>query len=62
MTRIKGSLAKRNFDDTNKRRHGRWALIAWSDGVMGIERKNKNRDYQQLRVWEDAINLYAATC
>ena len=25
-------------------------------------RKNKNRGYQQLRVWEDAINYYAQTC
>ena len=24
--------------------------------------KNKNRGYQQLRVWEDAIELYAASC
>jgi four helix bundle protein len=29
---------------------------------MGIKRKNKNRGYQQLRVWEDAIKLYAETC
>jgi len=25
-------------------------------------RKNKNRGYQQLRVWEDAISYYARTC
>ena len=25
-------------------------------------RKNKNRGYQQLRVWEDAISYYAQTC
>ncbi len=31
-------------------------------GGMGIKRKNKNRGYQQLRVWEDAIKLYAETC
>jgi four helix bundle protein len=29
---------------------------------MGIQRRNKNRGYQQLRVWEDAIKLYAETC
>ena len=29
---------------------------------MGTKRKNKNRGYQQLRVWEDAIRLYAETC
>ena len=29
---------------------------------MGIKRKNKNRGYQKLRVWEDAIRLYAETC
>lgn len=29
---------------------------------MGIKRKNKNRGYQQLRVWQDAIKLYAETC
>jgi four helix bundle protein len=31
-------------------------------GGMGIKRRNKNRGYQQLRVWEDAIRLYAETC
>ena len=25
-------------------------------------RKNKNRGYQQLRVWKDAISYYAQTC
>ena len=32
----------------------------WSFGVM--ERKNKNRGYQRLRVWEDAVALYVETC
>jgi four helix bundle protein len=27
-----------------------------------VERKNKNRGYQQLRVWQDAITLYVETC
>ena len=27
-----------------------------------VERKNKNRGYQQLRVWQDAIALYVETC
>jgi len=27
-----------------------------------VERKNKNRGYQQLRVWQDAIELYKKTC
>jgi four helix bundle protein len=31
----------------------------WSDGV--VERKNKNRGYQRMRVWEDAITLYVET-
>jgi hypothetical protein len=26
------------------------------------ERKNRNREYQQLRVWQDAITLYVETC
>jgi four helix bundle protein len=26
------------------------------------ERKNKNRGFQQLRVWQDAITLYVETC
>jgi four helix bundle protein len=30
--------------------------------VVGTKRKNKNHGYQQLRVWEDAIKLYAETC
>jgi len=29
---------------------------------MGVNYKNKNRGYQQLRVWEDAIQLYVLTC
>jgi four helix bundle protein len=32
----------------------------WSGGVM--VRKNKNRGYQRLQVWEDAIALYVQTC
>jgi len=28
----------------------------WSSGVMGL--KNKNRGYQQLRVWQDAVEFY----
>jgi four helix bundle protein len=31
----------------------------WSNGLM---RKNKNRGYQKLIVWNDAINYYALTC
>ena len=27
-----------------------------------VMRKNKNRGYQQLRVWNDAIDYYAETC
>jgi len=34
----------------------------WVFGMMANKRKNKNRGYQQLRVWEDAIRLYAETC
>lgn len=30
----------------------------WSDGVMNYSYKNKNRGYQQLRVWQDAIEFY----
>jgi len=29
---------------------------------MNYTRKNKNRGYQQLRVWEDAVELYKLTC
>jgi hypothetical protein len=29
-------------------------------GVM--ERKNKNRGYQRLQVWQDAVTLYLETC
>lgn len=31
-------------------------------GVVGTKRRNRNRGYQQLRVWQDAIKLYAQTC
>ena len=27
-----------------------------------MERRNKNRGYQQLRVWHDAVDLYVLTC
>jgi four helix bundle protein len=30
----------------------------WSDGLMQTNYRNKNRGYQQLRVWQDAIELY----
>jgi four helix bundle protein len=30
--------------------------------VVGTKRRNRNRGYQQLRVWQDAIKLYAQTC
>ena len=26
------------------------------------KRRNKNRGYQQLRVWQDAVELYRLTC
>lgn len=29
---------------------------------MEVSYRNKNRGYQQLRVWQDAIELYASTC
>ena len=29
---------------------------------MNAPRKNRNRGYQQLRVWSDAIKLYRMTC
>jgi hypothetical protein len=27
-----------------------------------MERRNRNRGYQRLRVWQDAITLYVDTC
>lgn len=29
---------------------------------MGVLRRNRNRGYQQLRVWQDAIELYRRVC
>jgi four helix bundle protein len=35
----------------------------WKDGrVEEMERKNLNRGYRKLTVWNDAIKYYAATC
>jgi four helix bundle protein len=34
----------------------------WSNGVMETTYKNKNRGYQQLRVWEDAVEYYRLSC
>ena len=46
-----------------------WRAGFWGDGTDGMEywsyglvRKNKNRGYQKLVVWNDAINYYALTC
>lgn len=36
-------------------------MECWSSGVLEMKR-NKNRGYQQLRVWNDAIDYYAQTC
>ena len=36
---------------------GDGGLGNWSDG-----RQNKNRGFQQLHVWQDAIMLYVETC
>jgi len=38
------------------------AAEEWVFGGYGYQRKNKNRGYQQLRVWQDAVSLYAETC
>src|SRR5512135_1189209 len=37
-------------------------MESWSDGVMETNYKNKNRGYQQLRVWQDALELYVLSC
>jgi len=29
---------------------------------MDVRRRNKNRGYQQLHVWSDAVDLYRLTC
>jgi len=35
----------------------------WSGGVVGsVLRRNRNRGYQQLRVWQEAIDFYKAVC
>ena len=36
----------------------------WDDGVLEqmTGRRNKNRGDQQLRVWQDAVELYRLTC
>lgn len=37
-------------------------MECWDNGLMDSSYKNKNRGYQQLRVWEDAVALYVTTC
>ena len=32
----------------------------WKNGIM--ERKNINRGFKQLRVWNNSVNLYILTC
>jgi four helix bundle protein len=36
-------------------------MECWSGGVMGVQ-KNKNRGYQQLRVWQGSVEFYRLTC
>src|SRR5450759_1470284 len=35
-------------------------VMEWNDGVM--ERRNINRGFKKLRVWNDAVDLYVLTC
>ena len=39
-------------------------MECWKTGVVErmAGRRNKNRGYQQLRVWQDAVELYRLTC
>lgn len=39
-------------------------LELWSDGNLSMQThyKNKNRGYQQLRVWQDSIEFYKFNC
>jgi four helix bundle protein len=39
--------------------HGAWNAGEWRNGIMEGHYKNRNRGYQQLRVWQDAIEFYA---
>ena len=44
-----------------------WSVVEYlkgDDGVMkyGSGRRNRNRGYQQLHVWQDAIELYRLVC
>ena len=39
---------------------GKGVLEYRSNGVMGMKR-NKNRGYQKLRVWDDAVEYYKQT-
>ena len=36
-------------------------MECWSDGVGGGMKRNKNRGYQKLRVWNDAVEYYKQT-
>jgi 23S rRNA-intervening sequence protein len=39
--------------------------MAWAKRIgkeTMSDRRNRNRGYKQLRVWEDAIDLYSVTC
>ena len=43
-------------------------MVDWNSGVMEywnneiMERKNINRGFKQLRVWNDAVELYILSC
>jgi four helix bundle protein len=39
-----------------------WSNESNSEHTMETNYRNKNRGYQQLRVWEDAIDFYVLTC
>src|SRR3981081_4024467 len=54
INRFRSSKTQRSF--------GEGELEYWSGRLTDMQRKNKNRGYQRLRVWQDAITLYVETC
>jgi hypothetical protein len=59
---LSGRLLRAFIGQSSSLRRSVGALEWWNGGVVVTERKTKNRGYQQVRVWQDAITLYAGTC
>ncbi len=51
-----------HYSTTPPLQHSNTPLLRFLSGCMEMTYRNKNRGYQQLRVWQDAIEYYSLNC